>query len=164
MTAQPASSRPPEGRPPEGDKPLDGINVLDFCWVAVGPMTTKYLGEYGATVVRVESAKRPGTLRRAEGLRSARSVPGVEDVTITMPRGQAVVPLPEGSRYLGFIFAKGDTPGAVEAALREAHGRLRFTIDGRPGGGGMRWAGAAPVLNQGSRGRRRAGVSSRGCL
>ena len=47
------------------NKPLDGINVLDFCWVAVGPMTTKYLGEYGATVVRVESAKRPGTLRRA---------------------------------------------------------------------------------------------------
>jgi benzylsuccinate CoA-transferase BbsF subunit len=46
-------------------KPLDGVNVLDFCWVAVGPMTTKYLGEYGATVVRVESAKRPGTLRSA---------------------------------------------------------------------------------------------------
>ena len=46
-------------------KPLDGVNVLDFCWVAVGPMTTKYLAEYGATVVRVESAKRPGTLRRA---------------------------------------------------------------------------------------------------
>ena len=53
MTAQPSI-----------DKPLDGVNVLDFCWVAVGPMTTKYLGEYGATVVRVESAKRPGTLRR----------------------------------------------------------------------------------------------------
>ena len=50
-------------------KPLDGVNVLDFCWVAVGPMTTKYLGEYGATVVRVESAKRPGTLRSAAPFR-----------------------------------------------------------------------------------------------
>ena len=70
-----------------------------------------------------------GTLRRADGLKAARSVSGVEDVTITIPRGQAVVPLPEGSRYLGFIFARGDTPVAVEAALREAHGRLRFTID-----------------------------------
>ena len=49
-------------------KPLDGVNVLDFCWVAVGPMTTKYLGEYGATVVRVESVKRPGTLRRGRAL------------------------------------------------------------------------------------------------
>ncbi len=52
-----------------GPKPLDGVNVLDFCWVAVGPMTTKYLGEYGATVVRVESAKRPGTLRSAAPFR-----------------------------------------------------------------------------------------------
>ena len=46
-------------------RPLDGINVLDFCWVAAGPMATKYLAEFGATVVRVESAKRPDTLRRA---------------------------------------------------------------------------------------------------
>ncbi len=45
--------------------PLEGLKVLDFCWVAVGPMTTKYLAEYGATVLRVESAKRPETLRRA---------------------------------------------------------------------------------------------------
>ena len=45
--------------------PLDGLKVLDFCWVAVGPMTTKYLSEYGATVLRVESGKRPETLRRA---------------------------------------------------------------------------------------------------
>ena len=45
--------------------PLTGLKVLDFCWVAVGPMTTKYLAEYGATVLRVESAQRPETLRRA---------------------------------------------------------------------------------------------------
>ncbi len=44
---------------------LEGMMVLDFCWVAAGPMTTKYLAEYGATVVRVESAKRPDSLRRA---------------------------------------------------------------------------------------------------
>lgn len=44
---------------------LEGMKVLDFCWVAAGPMTTKYLAEYGATVVRVESAKRPESLRRA---------------------------------------------------------------------------------------------------
>ena len=45
--------------------PLAGLKVLDFCWVAVGPMTTKYLAEHGATVLRVESANRPETLRRA---------------------------------------------------------------------------------------------------
>ncbi len=44
---------------------LDGLRVLDFCWVAVGPMTTRYLAEYGATVVRVESGSRPEVLRLA---------------------------------------------------------------------------------------------------
>jgi benzylsuccinate CoA-transferase BbsF subunit len=44
---------------------LEGLKVLDFCWVAAGPMTTKYLAEHGATVVRVESAQRPESLRRA---------------------------------------------------------------------------------------------------
>ncbi len=44
---------------------LEGLKVLDFCWVAVGPMTTRYLAEYGATVVRVESGRRPEVLRMA---------------------------------------------------------------------------------------------------
>jgi len=51
------------------EKPLSGVKVLDFCWVVVGPMTTKYLAEFGATVVRVESSKRPETLRRAAPFR-----------------------------------------------------------------------------------------------
>lgn len=46
-------------------RPLEGLKVLDFCWVAVGPMTTGYLVEYGATVVRVESKLRPEVLRNA---------------------------------------------------------------------------------------------------
>ena len=46
------------------EKPLEGLKVLDFSWVATGPMATKYLAEFGATVVRVESAKRPDVLRR----------------------------------------------------------------------------------------------------
>ena len=69
-----------------------------------------------------------GTLRDVQGLEAARSVLGIEDVTISIPVGHEVVPLPEGHRYLGFIFAKGDNPGAVEAALREAHQRLRVVI------------------------------------
>ena len=47
------------------EQALEGLKVLDFCWIAAGPMTTKYLSEYGATVVRVESTKRPGSLRLA---------------------------------------------------------------------------------------------------
>ena len=56
-------------------------------------------------------------------------MPGIEEVTISAHVGQELVPLPEGSRYLGFIFARADSPEAVEAALREAHRRLEFDVD-----------------------------------
>jgi hypothetical protein len=39
------------------------------------------------------------------------------------------VPLPEGDSYLGFIFASGPSPEAVEAALREAHKKLHFQVE-----------------------------------
>jgi hypothetical protein len=42
--------------------------------------------------------------------------------------GHAVVPLPEGGSYLGFIFARGETAEAVDLALRRAYARLRFTF------------------------------------
>ena len=46
-------------------RPMEGLKVLDFFWVVIGPMTTSYLAEYGATVVRVESRDRPEVLRSA---------------------------------------------------------------------------------------------------
>ena len=65
---------------------------------------------------------------------SALAVPGVTGLTITIPPGQRVRPLPDGDRYLGFIFASGDTPADVEHALTAASGRLRVIIsDDRPG-------------------------------
>jgi biotin carboxylase len=69
-----------------------------------------------------------GVLGEVGGQAEAEAVAGIEAVTITAHRGQELVPLPEGSRYLGFIFARGDTPQAVEASLREAHSRLRVAI------------------------------------
>jgi biotin carboxylase len=71
---------------------------------------------------------RGGILEDVQGLDEARAVPLIEDVTISMHKGQEVVPLPEGSRYLGFIFSRADTPARAEAALREAHRHLRFVI------------------------------------
>jgi biotin carboxylase len=71
---------------------------------------------------------RAGRLRAARGTEAAAAVPGVEEVTITAHVGQELVPLPEGWQYLGFIFARADTPAAVEAALRDAHARLVFDI------------------------------------
>jgi hypothetical protein len=48
---------------------------------------------------------------------------------MSIPAGESVTPLPEGDRYLGFVFARGDAPMAVEAALREAQSLLRVDID-----------------------------------
>lgn len=70
-----------------------------------------------------------GMFRGVEGMGDARRVTGVTGIEITAPLNQPIVPLPEGESYLGFIFARGETAGDAEAALREAHERLRFRID-----------------------------------
>jgi hypothetical protein len=69
-----------------------------------------------------------GILRQVMGQEDARQVRSIEDIRITIPIGQEVVPLPEGSRYLGFIFARDSTPAGVELALRRAHQGLTFVI------------------------------------
>ena len=69
-----------------------------------------------------------GTLQEVRGVAEAQTVPLIEDVQITAHPGERLVPFPEGSRYPGFIFARGETPAVVEAALRDAHGRLEFVI------------------------------------
>ena len=71
-----------------------------------------------------------GVLESVAGLEDARAVPGIEQVTISAHVGQRLVPLPEGARYLGFVFSRADSPERAEAALREAHGRLEFRIVG----------------------------------
>jgi len=72
---------------------------------------------------------RAGIYKRVEGEAEARAVPEVTDVRITAKPDSTLVPLPEGKSYLGFIFARANSPQAVEQALRVAHRKLRFTID-----------------------------------
>ncbi len=69
-----------------------------------------------------------GTLQEVRGVAEAKTVPLIEDVQITAHPGERLVPFPEGSRYPGFIFARAETPSAVEAALRAAHRQLTFTL------------------------------------
>jgi len=72
---------------------------------------------------------RGGRLGRVSGLDEARNVADVEDVVISIRPGQLLVPLPEGSRYLGFLFSRAATAERAEAALREAHAKLNFEIE-----------------------------------
>jgi hypothetical protein len=63
-----------------------------------------------------------------EGLDSALSVPGIEDIAITAKAAEKLLPFPEGASYPGFIFARGATPQDVEQALRTAYRQLRLVI------------------------------------
>ncbi len=83
----------------------------------------------GAAGVMMIPIPKKGMLRGVDGVDAASTVPGVTGIEITAPLNQPIVPLPEGESYLGFIFARLDTPEATEAALREAHERLTFRID-----------------------------------
>lgn len=79
----------------------------------------------GVMMIPIPSA---GTLKGVRGQEAARTVAGVEDIRITMGPGSELVPLPEGGRYLGFIFARADAPEQVEHALRKAHRLLTFDV------------------------------------
>lgn len=81
-----------------------------------------------ATAVMMIPITEEGVYEGVDGLEVAEETPGVEEIAITAKLGQWLIPLPEGSSYLGFIFAGGETPDSVEQALRSAHRRLRFRI------------------------------------
>jgi biotin carboxylase len=83
----------------------------------------------GASGVLMLPVLRSGRLHSVEGVEEASAVPGIDGVTISIPRGAEVEPLPEGDRYLGFVFARLPTPVEVEFALRQARDRLRVIID-----------------------------------
>ena len=58
-------------------KVFEGIKIADFAWIGVGPITVKYLADHGATVVHIESATRPDSLRL--GQPALNGVPGINN-------------------------------------------------------------------------------------
>lgn len=95
---------------------------------ATGADVSRYERERWPSGVMMLPIPRGGVLREVAGVEEARAVPGIVDLEITIPRGEYVEPLPEGGRYLGFLFARAETPAAVEEALRAAYRRLRIDI------------------------------------
>lgn len=69
-----------------------------------------------------------GVLEHVGGQEAAKAVPGIVGLEISITPGRVVRPLPEGDRYLGFLFARGDSPAAVEAALRQGRGCLDVVV------------------------------------
>ena len=93
------------------------------------PLEGRLRREQAAAGVMMLPIPGAGTLRGVSGQDEARAVPGISDIRVTIPVGGRMVPLPEGDRYLGFMFARGATPDEVESALRTAHARLHVAID-----------------------------------
>jgi biotin carboxylase len=95
---------------------------------ALGEDVMPWEREAPAAAVMMIPIPARGVLKRVDGEANARAVPCVDDVVITAKRDQVLEPLPEAGSYLGFIFARAEDPGRAEAAVREAHRRLRFDV------------------------------------
>jgi biotin carboxylase len=70
-----------------------------------------------------------GRLLAVHGQDAARAIPHITGLEISIPIGGPVRPLPEGDRYLGFLFARASTPVEVEDSLRTAHSQLDVVIE-----------------------------------
>ncbi len=107
------------------ERSLEELILGQACGLDLGALE-RQAGAGGVMMIHIPRA---GILRGVEGVEAARAVPGIEEVQITARLNYPITPLPEGESYLGFIFARGERPDEVEAALRQAHACLRFRID-----------------------------------
>jgi biotin carboxylase len=110
-----------------GDANLVSLEEL-IIRLALGESVQKACREDAASGVMMIPIPEAGIFEEAQGVQNALATPGVEAIRITARPQQKLVPLPEGSSYLGFLFARGDTPEYVEESLRRAHAKLHFII------------------------------------
>ena len=107
---------------------LDGASLEQLVLAnALGRrVTTQRLARpAGVLMLPVERA---GVLQAVHGRTQAAAVPSITGLSITIPVGQPIRPLPEGNRYLGFVFAQAATHQEVQQALYAARRRLRVVI------------------------------------
>jgi ATP-grasp domain-containing protein/L-aminoacid ligase-like protein len=81
-----------------------------------------------ASGVMMIPVPKSGVLESVVGEDAARTVPGITDLLITTRLHDYIAAWPEGSSYLGFLFARANDPEEVEQAIRNAHEKLAFTI------------------------------------
>ncbi len=96
---------------------------------AIGEDVRHYQRESAAAGVMMVPVPRAGILKEIRGIEAARNQKGVVDVFITIPTNQHVLPMPQGGKYLGFIFARGEFPEEAEEALRKAYHQLEINVE-----------------------------------
>jgi len=95
---------------------------------AMGEDISDWQREKLASGVMMIPVPASGMLESVNGIEDAKHVRGVTEIEITARIRDTILAWPEGSSYLGFIFAKAETAKDVEDAVRSAHSRLRFNI------------------------------------
>jgi len=95
---------------------------------AIGDDISQIEREEKASGVMMMPVPKAGILKEVKNIEGAKQMPGIENVVITIAPEQKLDPLPFGSRYLGFIFARGESPGFVETSIRDAYRRLEVVI------------------------------------
>lgn len=108
----------------EGESSLEDLLVRN----ALGVLSDVPERMHNAEGVMMIPIPKSGKLLDVSGVEAALGVLNVEDVVITAVKGRELVPLPRGSQYLGFIFARADTNAEVVDALRRAHGELEIKV------------------------------------
>ncbi len=104
---------------------LEEVVIAHASGLDPGGLTRAGAPAGGVMMLPVEQA---GVLVEVRGVEAARAVPGIRDLVVTARPGDHLVPLPEGHAYAGFLFAEGDAPAAVVAALRAAAAALSFEV------------------------------------
>jgi biotin carboxylase len=87
--------------------------------------------EADASGVMMIPVPNSGILEKVEGAEAAQATPGITSLEITARLHDFIAAWPEGSSYLGFLFARAAAPAELGNALREAHRKLRFTLTPR---------------------------------
>jgi len=59
----------------KGKQALEGLKVADFSWLIAGPLVGKFLGDYGAEVIHIESGTKTDNLRNTLPMKD--NVPGI---------------------------------------------------------------------------------------
>ena len=95
---------------------------------AVGMDKPELRREQHASGVLMIPIPSSGLLGSIEGIDETLTIPNITGVDITINVGSEVLAPPEGDRYLGFVFARADTPDAVESALREAKDTIAVLV------------------------------------
>ena len=90
-----------------------------------------WLREASASGVMMIPVPHGGVLERVEGEEEARATPGVSELHITARLHDHIAAWPEGSSYLGFLFARANTAEEVESVLRMAHSKMKFSLTQR---------------------------------